>query len=74
MSNLTSVRYKVNEFNQGLASNYCGGSNSAIQSAHPGGASVLLGDGSVRFLREALDLQTLYNLANRDDGKVVGDF
>ncbi len=73
-SNLTTVRYRINEFDQSLASNYCGAANTAIQSNHSGGANVLLGDGSVRFLREGLDLQTLYNLANKDDGRVVGDF
>ncbi len=54
--------------------NYCESSNVAINSPHPGGANVLLGDRSVRFLRESVVLQTLYNLANRDDGKVVSDF
>jgi len=30
----------------------------------------LFGDGSVRFLEETMDLQVLYDLANRDDGHV----
>jgi hypothetical protein len=28
-------------------------------------------DGSVHFLRESIEVQTLYDLANRDDGHVV---
>jgi prepilin-type processing-associated H-X9-DG protein/prepilin-type N-terminal cleavage/methylation domain-containing protein len=42
-----------------------------IQSIHPGGANVLWADGHVSFLFDALPLQTLKNLCNRDDGKVV---
>ncbi|NLX94921.1 MAG: DUF1559 domain-containing protein [Rhodopirellula sp.] len=48
--------------------------NTPIQSAHPGGANILLGDGSVRFLSETIPLQTLRYLANRDDGNVLGEF
>ena len=48
--------------------------NTPIQSAHPGGANILLGDGSVRFISETVELQTLRNLANRDDGNVLGEF
>jgi prepilin-type processing-associated H-X9-DG protein len=47
---------------------YC---NTAIQSAHPGGATVSFADGSVRFLNESLSLQTLFDLANANDGKAV---
>jgi prepilin-type N-terminal cleavage/methylation domain-containing protein/prepilin-type processing-associated H-X9-DG protein len=72
--NLTTVYHKINEKNYDLLGNHADGPNISIQSAHSGGANVLLCDGSVRFLRESLDLQTLYNLANRDDGKVLGDF
>ena len=73
--NLTTVRYKLNEFDQSLPGIGGGeGPNTPLQSAHPGGVGALFGDGSVRFLRESLDLQTLYNLANCNDGKVVGDF
>jgi prepilin-type processing-associated H-X9-DG protein len=42
-----------------------------IQSAHVGGANVVFGDGHVSFLSDGLPLQTLKNLANRDDGRVV---
>jgi prepilin-type N-terminal cleavage/methylation domain-containing protein/prepilin-type processing-associated H-X9-DG protein len=72
--NVTSVRYRINERDNGLPSNYGSCANTAIHSAHPGGANTLFGDGSVHFLKESLDLQTLYNLANRDDGNVVGDY
>jgi prepilin-type N-terminal cleavage/methylation domain-containing protein/prepilin-type processing-associated H-X9-DG protein len=42
-----------------------------IQSVHTGGANVLYADGHVGFLQETVPLQTLKNLANRDDGRVV---
>jgi prepilin-type processing-associated H-X9-DG protein len=47
-----------------------------IQSAHPGGANVLLCDGAVRFLSASLPVEVLYALADRDDGLAVpgGDF
>lgn len=45
--------------------------NSPIQSAHPSGALAAFCDGSVHFLSDDTDIQTLYNLANRDDGLVV---
>ena len=46
-----------------------------ISSDHPGGASALFVDGSVRFLPNSLPPQTLTALATRDGGEVVpGDF
>ncbi len=48
--------------------------NTPIQSAHPGGANILLADGSVRFISETVPLQTLRDLANRDEGHVLGEF
>lgn len=45
--------------------------NRPLTSAHPGGAMVLLVDGSVQFRSETMDLQMLYNLADRDDGNVL---
>jgi prepilin-type N-terminal cleavage/methylation domain-containing protein/prepilin-type processing-associated H-X9-DG protein len=74
--NSTTVRYKVNHRtweSVGVGDQYYG-INRPIQSAHPGGAQAGFGDGSVRFLPESLDLQILYNLANRDDGRAVSDF
>ena len=47
---------------------------SGARSLHFGGANVLLCDGSVRFLGENIHLETLRNLFNRADGKVLGEF
>ncbi|MBN2292029.1 MAG: DUF1559 domain-containing protein [Pirellulales bacterium] len=69
--NLTTVRHPINEKSStalGVLAN-CG-TNHPIQSSHPGGAQVLLADGSIQFLVDETDLQVLYNLANRNDGNV----
>ena len=74
--NTTTVRYPINHRawnSTGVGEEYYA-CNRPIQSAHPGGAHVLLGDGSVHFLSESLALQTLFNLANRDDGNTLGQF
>lgn len=44
------------------------GPNRPINSAHHSGSNAVLADGSVQFLRNSMDIQVLYNLANRDDG------
>jgi prepilin-type processing-associated H-X9-DG protein len=46
----------------------------ALHSAHPGGVNVTLADGSVRFISETIDLQTYLDLADRDEGNVLGEF
>jgi hypothetical protein len=45
--------------------------NTPIQSIHSGGAFAGAADGSVHFLADGLDLQVLYNLANRDDHHAI---
>ena len=44
------------------------------RSWHQGGANVLLGDGSVRFLSASMDQQTCWAIHSRNGGEVVGDF
>jgi len=46
----------------------------SYSSSHAGGANFLLADGSVRFLNENLDGNTLLDLGNRSDGSVLGQF
>ena len=71
--NTTTVRYPINHRawnSSGVGDQYYG-CNRPIQSAHPGGAHLLFGDGAVHFVSESLALTTLFDICNRDDGHVV---
>ena len=74
--NVTTLRYAINNRtweNVGVGDTHYG-QNKPLDSAHTGGVNAALCDGSVRFIRDSLDLPTLYNLGNRDDGNVVKDY
>jgi prepilin-type processing-associated H-X9-DG protein len=45
-----------------------------MYSLHPGGANILLGDGSVRFVEESIALSTWAALSSRNGGEVIGDY
>jgi prepilin-type processing-associated H-X9-DG protein len=57
-----------------LAARLNDGSAKCISSRHPGGANVAMADGSVRFLSNATDAQTLRRLVLRNDGQAVSGF
>jgi len=42
-----------------------------LSSYHPGGANVVLADGSVRFLKDSISSQTLWSLGSRAQGEVI---
>jgi prepilin-type N-terminal cleavage/methylation domain-containing protein len=74
--NTTTVRYGINHRawnSTGVGDQYYG-CNRPIQSAHPGGAQVLLSDGAVRFLGDSLALQTWFDLVNRNDAHPLPAF
>ncbi|MCA9085874.1 MAG: DUF1559 domain-containing protein [Planctomycetaceae bacterium] len=48
--------------------------NTPLTSTHTGGVQVLLGDGTVRFISENIDLTLFKHLADKDDGNVIGEF
>jgi len=79
MHNGTTIRYRINQkmgWTPVPGSGVLGGdwegekANIPLVSVHTGGVNVALGDGSVRFLRDGVDLVTLARFATRDDGGV----
>jgi prepilin-type processing-associated H-X9-DG protein len=48
--------------------------NGAFGSYHPGGGNFLLGDGSVRFISETIDLATYRALSTRNGGETLGEY
>ena len=42
-----------------------------LSSYHPGGANILMCDGSVRFLKDTVNIQTLWAIGSRAQGEVV---
>ncbi len=48
--------------------------SAGFSSYHPGGAQILLGDASVRFVSDSVDPNTWINLMRRSDGVTLGEF
>ena len=93
---VTSIRYTINNKNNGGAGWTAGvtdpafptfpagscsvgvcwwnGANTPLNSAHTSGVNAAFADGSVRFLNETIELDTLSRLAIRDDGGSVRDY
>lgn len=77
--NVTTIRYRPNQLPYasqsfpGMASNV--GPNNPLNSSHPNGVLVGRTDGSVSFLSQTVTLETIKQLATRDDGALIqGDF
>jgi prepilin-type N-terminal cleavage/methylation domain-containing protein len=54
--------------------NHASGHLDDFSSRHPGGTHFMLGDGSVRFISDSINLQTYQGLTTRAGGEVVGEF
>jgi prepilin-type processing-associated H-X9-DG protein len=42
-----------------------------LSSFHPGGANVVMADGSVKFLKDSTNLMTVWALGSRDQGEII---
>jgi len=75
--NTTTVRWMINQRGLGnTPTNGTGenaGSNVPFTSIHTGGANMLMGDGSVRFMRDSTALLILQGMASKDRGETVSD-
>ncbi len=81
--NMVTIRYPINQIEGwpeypgncgavGVCANT--GTNTPLNSTHPGGVNVGMCDGSVRFLNETIPLEILSRLATRDDGQTIGEY
>lgn len=71
------IRYQPNSDSTGLPgalTDHNDRLNAPLTSAHPGGIQGALCDGSVRFIAETIQLDTLKHLAARDDGIPLDNF
>ncbi len=75
---VTTIRYAPNSRSLGLEgvihTTEHQRSNTPLNSAHVGGVHVLLGDGTVRFISENINMPTLTYLSVAADSQVVGEF
>ncbi|WP_237226405.1 DUF1559 domain-containing protein [Rubinisphaera sp. JC750] len=81
--NATNPDYLSGSFCQAASANMgmpCAASSAtnprsfSARSRHKGGVQILLGDASVRFVSENIDLGTWRNLSTMQDGEVIGEF
>ncbi|MEO2088346.1 MAG: H-X9-DG-CTERM domain-containing protein, partial [Gemmataceae bacterium] len=54
--------------------NWPGGNTDQMHAQHPGGANILMGDGSVRFYGDNTRFSVFQALCSRQGGEVIGDF
>ena len=57
--------------NCGFTNSYNSGGMFTLSSYRPGGTNVVMGDGSVRFLKDSISLTTIWALGSRAQGEVV---
>lgn len=69
----TCLRYRPNSDVVGPGNRYQYRNNTTLNSYHPGGIMALLTDGSVHFVSETVNFQTLKMLCNRKDGQAIGN-
>ncbi len=73
-NSLSTLRYRINSTTVTTGSNVTYGANTLWTSFHAGGIHGLLGDGSVRFVNDNADMQTLLRVAVMNDSEPVSEF
>ena len=71
---LTTVVYSINNQKASTGSNQTYGTNTILNSAHPGMIEAVLADGSVRGLSQTIEMETLRRLSVADDGLPVAGY
>ena len=71
---LTTVVYSVNNQKASTGSNQTYGTNTILNSSHPGMTQAVLADGSVRGLSQTIEMETLRRLSVADDGLPVTSY
>jgi prepilin-type N-terminal cleavage/methylation domain-containing protein len=73
-SGVTTIRYPINLDTPlgGCDATY--DANTVLNSHHPSGVMSTFADGSVHFLSDSIDLETIRRLAAKDDGKPLGEW
>jgi prepilin-type processing-associated H-X9-DG protein len=73
--NCTTTEWSINQIgfgnNASTGTNDNAGVNIPFSSGHTGGANMLFGDGSVRFMNNATDINTLTYISTRAGGETV---
>ncbi|MBC7852641.1 MAG: DUF1559 domain-containing protein, partial [Pirellulaceae bacterium] len=69
---LPEEQYKLGDYTAAQITQ--GIDNQAFGSLHPGSVQFAMCDGSVRSIAKQININTLGNLAERDDGNAIGDF
>jgi prepilin-type N-terminal cleavage/methylation domain-containing protein/prepilin-type processing-associated H-X9-DG protein len=57
--------------NCGFTNSYNSAGMFTLSSYHPGGCNIVMGDGSVRFLKDSVSLPTVWALGSRSQGEVL---
>jgi prepilin-type N-terminal cleavage/methylation domain-containing protein len=68
---LTCVAYAINSRTTAAGSDTSYKGNSVLNSSHPGGINVIMGDGSVQFVAQTMDFTTFQRLCTKSDGFVA---
>ena len=71
VSGITTVMSAINSQPAPTQGQYMTSACTILSSCHAGGVNAVLGDGSVRFLPDTLNLQTLRTLSSSNDGETT---